>query len=157
MFKNLLVSVFVALVCSLATPALAGDFDWMENFNLKAEADQSGVKLRLGTSFNIGNADVDLVWSNTNSAADAFNVLAVAEIANRPVKDVLAVYQQGRSTGWGNMARSLGIKPGSSEFKALKSGQYRDPMAIASGAKVSIQFSSGNKTEGKSNNNGKNK
>jgi hypothetical protein len=36
---------------------------------------------------------------------------------------VLQQYRVNKKQGWGAMAQSLGIKPGSPEFKALKAGE----------------------------------
>jgi hypothetical protein len=36
---------------------------------------------------------------------------------------VLEKYKAGKGKGWGNLAKTLGIKPGSREFHALKRGQ----------------------------------
>ena len=36
---------------------------------------------------------------------------------------VIKKYQSGKDNGWGVLAKSLGIKPGSKEFKALKNGE----------------------------------
>ena len=37
----------------------AGDFDWLKDFNIKAEADPSGFRARLGARFKIGNVEID--------------------------------------------------------------------------------------------------
>jgi hypothetical protein len=36
---------------------------------------------------------------------------------------VLKEYKTSKGKGWGVIAKSLGIKPGSAEFQALKNGQ----------------------------------
>jgi hypothetical protein len=38
---------------------------------------------------------------------------------------VLGLYKKNRGAGWGAVARSLGIKPGSPQFKALKTGAVK--------------------------------
>lgn len=51
---------------------------------------------------------------------DVFMTLQTAQIVNKPVEDVAAAYQKGKDKGWGQIAKDLGIKPGSAEFHALK-------------------------------------
>ena len=43
-------------------------------------------------------------------------------MSGQPTEDVVRKYKSGKGQGWGALAKSLGIKPGSKEFKALKSG-----------------------------------
>ena len=107
----------------LAPCAMAGDFDWIKDFNIKAEADPSGFKARLETRFNIGSTEVNAVLSTVDDPADAYIVLCLGEMSGNPTEDVIKRYKTGKGKGWGVLAKSLGIKPGSKEFKALKNGQ----------------------------------
>ncbi|MDF1525303.1 MAG: hypothetical protein P1S59_03390 [bacterium] len=113
--------VILALVLS-ASVAAAGDFDWTKDFNIKAEADRDGFRAQLSTRFNIGNAQVKVVLGNVDSPADAYMVLRLGEISSKPADYVLNKYKTEKSKGWGVLAKSLGIKPGSKEFHALKDG-----------------------------------
>lgn len=101
---------------------LAGDFDWLKDFNIRAEADPSGFKARLGARFKIGNAEIDAVLSNVEKPADAYMVFRLGEMAQKPSRHVAEQYKKGKGKGWGVLAKNLGIKPGSKEFKALKNG-----------------------------------
>jgi hypothetical protein len=49
-------------------------------------------------------------------------VFRLGEISSRPVDYVLNKYKAKKSKGWGALAKSLGIKPGSKEFHSLKQG-----------------------------------
>ncbi|MDT8367049.1 MAG: hypothetical protein RRA15_11285 [bacterium] len=113
--------VILALVLS-ASVAAAGDFDWTKDFNIRAEADRDGFRAQLSTRFNIGNAQVKVVLGNVDSPADAYMVLRLGEISSKPADYVLNKYKTEKSKGWGVLAKSLGIKPGSKEFHALKDG-----------------------------------
>jgi len=112
-------AVMVALVVSVAT---AGDFDWLKDLNIQAQADPSGFKARLAARFKIGDAEITTVLSNVEQPADAYMVLRLGEMSGQPIRTVEDRYRTGRNTGWGNLAKSLGIKPGSAEFHALKRG-----------------------------------
>ncbi len=53
-------------------------------------------------------------------------------MASTPYERVVQVYQGNKGKGWGVIAKSLGIKPGSPEFHALKRGDFvfnGEPMA----------------------------
>ena len=119
--KVLFVTVLALLVFSPA--AMAGDFGWTEDFNIQAQADPSGFRARLATRFRIGEARIDAVLSSVDSAADAYIALRLGEMSGRPVDYVIERYSSNKSRGWGALAKSLGIKPGSEEFHALKRGQ----------------------------------
>jgi hypothetical protein len=54
--------------------------------------------------------------------ADAFMVFQLGQMAHKPPETVLQTYSGNKSKGWGVIAKELGIKPGSKEFHALKSG-----------------------------------
>lgn len=100
----------------------AGDFDWIKDFNLRAEADPSGFRVRLGTRFKIGDAEINAVIGNVERPADAYMVCRLAEMSGKPVNYVLNEYKTAKTKGWGVIAKNLGIKPGSKEFHALKRG-----------------------------------
>ena len=50
-------------------------------------------------------------------------VLRLGEMSNQPTDRVIEDYKYDRGKGWGVLAKSLGIKPGSKEFHALKRSQ----------------------------------
>lgn len=102
--------------------ASAGDFDWTRDFNVRAEADPSGFRARLAARFKIGDAEIDAVIGNTESPADAYVVLRLGEMSSRSSKYVMERHRSEKGEGWGALAKSLGIKPGSREFHALKRG-----------------------------------
>ncbi len=115
--------IFAALlVISSAAIASAADFDWMRNFNIRAEADLSDFKARLAARFNIAGVQVEAVLGNSGSPADAYVACALGQMAGKPPEYVAERYRSGKYKGWGALAKGLGIKPGSKEFHALKNG-----------------------------------
>ncbi len=115
--------LFVMMVTLLsATFVVASDFDWTRELSIRAQADPSGFRAQLSTRFNIGDAQVKVVLGNVDSPADAYMVLRLGEMSSKPVDYVLNKYQSGKHKGWGVIAKSLDIKPGSKEFHALKQG-----------------------------------
>ena len=112
----------IVFLLASTTVAAAGDFGWISDFNVRAEADASGFRAQLGARFNLGAAQVTAVLGNVERPADAYMVLRLGEMAHRPPEYVVERYKANRGRGWGVLAKSLGIKPGSKEFHALKRG-----------------------------------
>ncbi len=116
--KMMFVVSMVLLLVSSA--AVAGDFGWIRDFNIKAEADPSGFRASLAARFKIGNAQIEIVLNNVEKSSDAYLVLRLGEMSKQPIENVIEKYKSGKGKGWGALAKSLGIKPGSKEFHALK-------------------------------------
>jgi len=121
-FKILYLSMIALLMVSSAASA-GSDFAWMRDFNIKAEADPSGLRARLEARFRVGAARINMVLGNVEKPADAYMCLRLGEMSHQPVEHVIEKYKAGKGKGWGTLARSLGIKPGSKDFHALKQGQ----------------------------------
>ena len=121
--KTIKVFFVVSMALFLFSSAvMASDFDWISGFNIQAEADPSGFRARLATRFKIGDAQINIVLDNVEKPADAYMVLKLGEMSNVPTENVIEEYKSGKGKGWGALAKRLGIKPGSSEFHALKRG-----------------------------------
>ena len=118
--RQVLAGVVVVLLAAGA--ALASDFEWMKDLNIRAQADPSGFKASLATRFKIGDTQITAVLSNVEKPADAYMVLRLGEMSGQPTDRVTERYRSSKGQGWGNLAKSLGIKPGSKEFHALKRG-----------------------------------
>lgn len=116
--------IFTILMALFFAPStlLAADFDWMPNFNIQAQADPSGFRAKIGARFNIGDAQMTAVLSNFPEPADAYVALRLGEMSGRSIDAVTVQYQKNKGRGWGALAKSLGIRPGSPEFHALKRG-----------------------------------
>jgi hypothetical protein len=120
LIKMLFLVLMVLLLVS--SRAVAGDFDWVKDFNIQAEADPSGIRARLAIRFKIGDAEIEAVLSNVEKPADAYMVFRLGEMSKQSTSYVVEKYKAGKGKGWGALAKSLGIKPGSREFHALKRG-----------------------------------
>ena len=120
--KMLFMVSVVFLLVSSAVVVAAGDFDWTKDLNIRAEADPSGFRARLAARFKIGDAQINAVLSNVERPADAYIVCRFGEMSAKPTDYVIEKYRSEKGKGWGALAKSLGIKPGSKEFHALKRG-----------------------------------
>jgi len=116
----------VAILLSVSTAAVAGDFDWLKNLSLEAQADPSGFRARLATRFQVGDARISAVIGNLHDPADAYMVFRLGEMAQCPPEKVIDIYKKNKGQGWGVTAKNLGIKPGSEAFHALKRGHDID-------------------------------
>jgi hypothetical protein len=108
---------------AVSSAAIASDFSWAKDFNIQAQADPSGFRAKLATRFNIGDVQVEAILSNCDRPADAYIMLRLGEMSGRTTDYVVEKYRKNKGKGWGAMAKSLGIKPGSKEFHALKRSQ----------------------------------
>jgi len=120
LFKILLISSMTLVMIS--SLAIARDFDWTRQLNVQAQADPSGFRAELATRFKIGDAHFTARLSSFDNPADAYIILRLGEMSNKPLDYVIEKYEQNMEKGWGALAKSLGIKPGSDEFHALKRG-----------------------------------
>jgi hypothetical protein len=114
----------LSMVLLIAVSAHAAqDFAWVNDFNIQAQADPSGFRARLAARFQLGDAQITAVLGNVSSPADAYIVFRLGEMSHHPTDRVLREYKSSKGKGWGVIAKSLGIKPGSKEFHALKRSQ----------------------------------
>ena len=54
--------------------------------------------------------------------ADVYMIGELSQVSGKSFGDVATVFDANRGQGWGAVARSLGIKPGSAQFHQLKNG-----------------------------------
>ncbi|MCP3944323.1 MAG: hypothetical protein GY710_22990 [Desulfobacteraceae bacterium] len=119
--KTLLMSVIALLL--IPSISWAGDYDWIKNFNIEAKADPSDLKTRLEARFKMGTLKIQAVLDNAANPADAYILLRLGEMSDQPMDHIIAKYKAEKNKGWGALAKSLGIKPGSKDFHALKQDQ----------------------------------
>ncbi len=116
------IAFLAVIMVSIASVAYADLDSFLKSVNIQAQTDMRNFALKLSAQFGIPGARVDAIISSVSSPADAFMVLQLGQMANKPPEVVLQTYQQGKGRGWGELAKELGIKPGSREFHALKRG-----------------------------------
>ncbi|MCK9362460.1 MAG: hypothetical protein M0P74_02510 [Syntrophales bacterium] len=119
-------ALILGMLITATTTAVAGDFDWLRDLNIQAQADSSGFRARLATRFQIGDAQISAVLGNITDPADAYMVFRLGELSHNSPERVVDVYKANKKKDWGVIAQQLGIKPGSSEFHALKQGHDLD-------------------------------
>lgn len=114
------------LMVLLAIPLVASaDLDgFLHSLNVEARADLPGFSARLSAQFGVPLAEVQVVIDSVAVPADAFMCFQLGRMTRTPVRTVLRTYDAEKGRGWGVIAKSLGIKPGSAEFHALKRGDF---------------------------------
>lgn len=122
MKKIRLVVFLLMIIVSIASVAHADLDSFLRSVNVQAQADIKNFNVRLSAQFGVPVPQVEAIVKRVPAPADAFMVLQLGQMANRPPEVVLETYQRSKGKGWGELAKELGIKPGSAEFHALKRG-----------------------------------
>lgn len=127
--------LWVALTILLLSASLAhADLDqYLQDLNVSARADLGDFKVQVGAHFGVPAPDLDLVFRGVFDPADAVICLWLGQQSHRPYDVVIREYRARKGQGWGALAQSLGIKPGSSAFRALKAGNLGLPQFAAGG------------------------
>ncbi|HLP97268.1 MAG TPA: hypothetical protein VK149_02365 [Sideroxyarcus sp.] len=110
------------LLASVAPAAHADLSDFLRSVNNRALSDIKNFNDMLSRQFGVPVPDVEAIVRSVPDPADAFMILQLGEMAHVAPAVVLQKYQRSKGKGWGNLARELGIKPGSADFHALKQG-----------------------------------
>jgi hypothetical protein len=85
---------------------------------------------------------VELLDQRRWSPGDVYYACAIAQVLRLPCIDVVREYDRDPGQGWGNLAKRLGIKPGSPQFHALKRGavgtydRWGHPIAVDRNVRV---------------------
>lgn len=134
MARCVLVMIFVVLV-SLPGVAAASLDSFLGSVNAQARVDLPGFHATVSAQFGVPVPQVQAVLGRVATPADAFMVFQLGQMSHRPPDTVLQTYQAHQGKGWGVIAKELGIKPGSREFHALKSGDlvYGQPSSEGHG------------------------
>jgi hypothetical protein len=123
--------LIAALLAAAGFPLAAQSFSFntgdasldvtLTSINVQASAQIGPYTADLSATFGVAQPQIQ-TWITVDKLqpAEAYLVLEMGRIASKPPATVIEVYKKNRGKGWGAVARSLGIKPGSPEFKALK-------------------------------------
>ncbi|AJE02059.1 hypothetical protein [Geobacter pickeringii] len=120
--KKLFFALLTLFIVNAAAMAGGGLDGFLRSLNVQAQADLKGFSARLSTQFGIPEVQVRAVIGTVKEPADAFMCLQLGQWTQKPTEQVVRVYKANQGKGWGVIAKSMGIKPGSTEFHALKRG-----------------------------------
>ncbi len=130
MYKKAVATCFaLILIFTTAGSALSittGDLHLdalLSNLDIAAKTDAGNFKAKLSLQYSVSEDKIDYLFTQLHmDAGDVYLTLTLAHLAKKPVDTVVHVYQKSQHKGWGAIAKELGIKPGSDEFKQLKAG-----------------------------------
>jgi hypothetical protein len=92
----------------------------LHEINLITKFNMAEFSLKVANTWGTSEKNVLLGFSRGLNAYEVYLVIALARLSGRQPIAVITMYEQNRSKGWGALAKSLGIKPGSKSFKKLK-------------------------------------
>ncbi len=122
--RRIVLTVTVLVLFSGQAVAGGGLDGFLNDLNIQARADMNGFSVKVSAQFGVPVPQVQAVIKTVDNPADAFMVFQLGHMTQKPPDTVVRVYQGNRGKGWGVIAKSLGIKPGSPEFHALKRGDF---------------------------------
>ena len=122
MKKTVLVFSLAASLVGLAPLAHADLNGFLASVHKQALSDIQKFNNHLSSQFGIPVPDVEAIVRSVPKPEDAFMILQLSQMSHRSPEVVLEKYQRNKGQGWGNLAKELGIKPGSREFHNLKRG-----------------------------------
>lgn len=122
MRKNIVAAAMFCLVAGFAAGAHASLDSFLASVNVQARANLENFAIKLGAQFGVPVPQVDAIIRTVDSPADAFMALQIGQMTGRHPDTVVEAYSREKGKGWGTIAKSMGIKPGSAEFHALKRG-----------------------------------
>lgn len=91
----------------------------LHQVNNDAKKDVNAFTNMVVSKFNIAKTDVDKLLKDM-IPGDVYMAAQVASTIGKPVTEVSSTYMKNKGKGWGEIAKEMGIKPGSPEFHALK-------------------------------------
>jgi hypothetical protein len=120
----------IAIVLAAATAAGAQTLSFglgdaaletsLNDIGASAKIDLPGFTAEVSLQWGLPQAQVQTILSQGLAPAEVYLAAALASISGKPVAVVVDSYKKNKAKGWGAIAKDLGIKPGSKEFKALK-------------------------------------
>jgi len=91
----------------------------LNELNLSAKLDLGAFYAEVTLQWGVPKAELQ-AKASIMQPAELYLAAALSKLSGRSFSFVVEAYRADRAKGWGALARSLGIKPGSKEFKALK-------------------------------------
>lgn len=122
MKRRLVAAMLFLFAAGFAVGAHADLDGFLRSVNVQAKTDMRSFSVRVAAQFGVPEARVIAVIEKVDSPADVFMVFQIGQWTGRPHQLIIATYNNNKGKGWGVIARRLGIRPGSPEFHALRSG-----------------------------------
>lgn len=117
------IPAIVTMLLFFATSSTAGDFGWVGDFNLRADKNPRDFRARLASRFQAGDEQIGAVIDDVSKPSEAYIVFRLEEMSGQPLDRVMAEYEFCRKKGWDVIAKRLGIRPASRDYRKLKARQ----------------------------------
>jgi len=93
----------------------------LSNLNVEAGVHIDAFVSELSISYSVPKVQIeDLVYKMRMPFGDVFVSVWLSSSMKKPLSAVVKEYEVNKDKGWGVMAKTLGIKPGSDAFHSLK-------------------------------------
>jgi hypothetical protein len=92
----------------------------LNDIGASAKVDLPGFSAEVSLQWGLDAPLIQASLSQGLTPAEVYLAAGLASISGKPMAVVVDAYKRNKSKGWGFVAKELGIKPGSKEFKALK-------------------------------------
>jgi hypothetical protein len=92
----------------------------LNDIGASAKVDLPGFSAEVSLQWGLPASQVQISLSQGLAPAEVYLAAGLASISGKPMSAVVADYKKNKGKGWGFIAKELGVKPGSKEFKALK-------------------------------------
>lgn len=121
-----LIGLLFVLLCSASAQLIGfglGDAALETSLNsieASAKVNAAGFQAEVSLTWGQTAASVQMAMSQGLQPAEVYLAAGLAKISGKPLTMVVDLYMKNSNKGWGALAKGLGIKPGSPEFKALK-------------------------------------
>lgn len=92
----------------------------LNDIGASAKVDIGGFTAEVSLQWGVSAAQVQATVSQGLQPAEVYLAAGLASISGKSLSVVVDTYKKNKDKGWGAVAKELGIKPGSKEFKALK-------------------------------------
>lgn len=123
MIMRSLLAALMFVILGVGVGVASADMDaYLNRLTAYAGADLGRFRADLGAHFGASGPEIDLALRTASRHGDAALVLWLSNRTRQPLDVVLREYHGRKGQGWGALAQSLGIKPGSADFHALKRG-----------------------------------
>lgn len=93
----------------------------LHEINAQAELDFGKFKVDIAGGYNIDEKKIEYMHTELSmDAVDIYIACEIGRISDNNIDNIISIYSNNKSQGWGHIAKLAGIKPGSDEFHALK-------------------------------------
>ena len=108
------------VLAAFAFPAAADEFSSQVSTIAESTESPESFAADLSAEFGIPASKLSEMRTAGMSNGDLYFACELSRQAKKPIDAVIDQYKKNKGKGWGAIAKELGVKPGSPEFKALK-------------------------------------